>query len=262
MAFLTLSMYSDVLSMDTNVSVILPEKRKGGREEVNYCKYPVLYCLHGHGDDHTAWIRKSNIEIIARNYQVVVVMPAVQRSYYVDACQGFAYYTYLTKELPVKMANFFPISLKREDTYIMGNSMGGYGAFRIALANPDKYAAAAALSPALPQTLYKYKNEFTRGMELAAGPEEQFEGSDNDLLKLADDLNAYEGDKPKLYATCGNQDWISNEGFRLLDEHIRNNDKELDYLSWTEDGQHDWDFWNPQIRKCIELFHFKEADQR
>ena len=257
MAFLTMSMYSEVLSMDTNVSVILPEKRKGGLETLHpERKYPVLYCLHGHGDDHTAWIRKSNIEVVARDYNLVVVMPTVQRGYYVDGVHGFRYYTYITEELPTKIANFFPISMKREDTYIMGNSMGGYGALRIALANPDRYAGAAALSPALPQVLFKYHNEFTRGMELAVGPEEQFSGSENDLLPLLDRLNGYNGDRPRLYACCGTEDWISSEGFQLLDGYMKEHCPGLDYQSETAGGEHNWDFWSPQIKKSIELFNF------
>lgn len=89
MAYLNLSMYSKVLPMDTNVSVLLPEQRKGARETLHPDrKYPVLYCLHGYGDDHTAWIRKSNIEIAARDYHVVVVMPTVQRGYYADSASG------------------------------------------------------------------------------------------------------------------------------------------------------------------------------
>ena len=261
MAFLTMSMYSEVLSMDTNVSVILPEKRKGGLETLHPDrKYPVLYCLHGHGDDHTAWIRKSNIETAARNYGVVVIMPTVQRGYYVDGVHGFAYYTYITEELPVKMANFFPISLKREDTYIMGNSMGGYGALRIALANPDRYAGVSSLSPALPQVLYKYHNEFTRGMGLAVGTEEKFAESENNLLNLLDRLNGYEGEKPKIYACVGTEDWISGESYQLLDSYIRKNCPQLDYTSATAPGEHNWDFWNPQISKSIKMFGFPENE--
>lgn len=259
MAFLTLSMYSEVLSMDTNVCVLLPEHRKGAREEPHPDKkYPVLYCLHGHGDDHTAWIRKSNIEVAARDYQVVVVMPTVQRGYYCDSDLGLAYYTYITEELPVKMANFFPISDRRENSFVMGNSMGGYGAFRAALANPDRYAAAAALSPALPQVLYKYRNEFTRAMALAVGPEEDFAESDNNLLNLADRLAGTEGEKPRLYACCGTEDWISLEGFHLLDTHMKAKGAALDYRSETTPGAHNWDFWNPQIKKVIEWFGFQK----
>lgn len=261
MAFLTLSMYSEVLSMDTNVNVLLPERRKGEREELHPDrKYPVLYCLHGHGDDHTAWIRKSNIEIVARDYGVVVVMPTVQRGFYADSEQGFAYYTYITQELPVKMANFFPISMKPEDTFLMGNSMGAYGALRIALLDPARYAAVAALSVALPQVLYKYHNEFTRGMELALGPEEQLAGSDRDILTLVDRLAQREGATPKIYACCGTEDWISYEGFQLLDRHIKEHAPALNYQSSTNSGGHNWDFWNPHIRKAVEQFGFPKNE--
>ena len=111
MAFITMSLYSNVLQMDTNVNVILPEVRKGEQPLEPDRKYPVLYCLHGHGDDHTAWIRKSNIEYLVRNYGLIVVMPTVARSYYTDQYHGHRYIKYLSEELPVKIANFFPASL-------------------------------------------------------------------------------------------------------------------------------------------------------
>ena len=253
MAFLSMSMYSEILQMDTGVNVLLPENRKGKMDEYHPDKrYPILYCLHGHGDDQSAWIRKSNIENIARNYEVIVVMPTVQRGWYSDGI--YDYFSYICQELPIKMANFFPISDKREDTYIMGNSMGGYGALKAALTYPEKYAAAAALSPALPQTFYKYHNEFSRGIQIAVGDEERMERSKNDLLHLADLCTS----DIRVFSFCGRQDWIAYEGFQLLDEHIKERCKELNYRSFESDGGHDWGFWNPAIQYCIESFGFKK----
>ena len=259
MAFLTMSMFSEILQMDTDVSVLLPENRKGGIDPLRPDhKYPVIYCLHGHGDDHTAWIRKSNIETVARQYNVIVVMPTVQRGYYIDSDNGYQYYTYITKELPIKIANFFPASLRRGDQYLMGNSMGGFGALRIGLANPEHYAGIYALSPALPQSFTGIKNEFTRGIDMLFGPTEELVKSDNNLLNLADQLNQYEGNRPLIYACCGTEDMLVWNGFESLDQHIKAHDGNLDYHSYTTPGNHDWDFWNPQIKKAFEIFGFEK----
>ena len=254
-----MSMFSDVLQMDTDVSVLLPENRKGGIDPLYPDKkYPVLYCLHGHGDDHTAWIRKSNIEIIAREYQVIVVMPTVQRGYYIDSENGYQYYTYISKELPIKIANFFPASLKREDQYLMGNSMGGYGALRVGMGNPENYKAIYALSPALPQSFSGIQNEFTRGIDLLFQGIDRIDGTENDLLKLTLDLDKYDGNKPEIHACCATEDLLVWDGYERLDKYIKENTKNLNYSSYTEKGGHDWGFWNPQIAKAFEVFGFEK----
>lgn len=258
MAYLTLSMYSNVLAMDTDVSILLPEARRAAENFKKTEDYPVLYCLHGHGDDHTAWIRKSNIELLTRKLKAVVVMPTVQRGYYVDSPVGLKYYTYLVEELPEKLHKWFHISLERKDNFIMGNSMGGYGALRIALANPGKYAGVAALSPALPQTLYDYEEEFSRVMALSVGNREDYEKSDNNILNLIDRLEQSGEKMPQIYVCCGNEDPISLEGFRLLKDYVGKKSVKNVFRFYEGEGRHDWDFWNPQIRKAVEMFAFEE----
>lgn len=92
-------------------------------------KYPVLYLLHGHGDDQTGWIRKSMLELKVRDRELIVVMPTAHRGFYINGKHGYRYFDYLAKELPRAVGNFFHGSLERKDNYIAGLSMGGYGAF-------------------------------------------------------------------------------------------------------------------------------------
>lgn len=263
MAFLTLSMYSEVLHLDTNVNVILPEQRKTGKEILDPDrKYPVLYLLHGMGDDHTAWSRKSTIELIARECNLVVVMPTVGCSSYVNQVHGLNYYDYMTKELPVKMANFFPVSLKREDTFIAGNSMGGYGALRIALGNPDKYAGAASLSGALtPYGEYETEEEREKNVGGKAmktirmntfGTMEEYLASDNNLVNLVEKLRTYDGEKPKLFICCGTDDPITYTYNKAFLEAIK--DKELDYYYEESPGSHNWAYWNPKLQQIFDFF--------
>lgn len=263
MAFLTMSMYSETLHMDTNVNVILPEQRKTGKQLLEPDrKYQVLYLLHGMGDDHTAWMRKSMIELIARECNVVVVMPTTGCGFYVNQKYGVNYYDYLTKELPVKMANFFPVSLKREDTFIAGNSMGGYGALRIALANPDKYAGAASLSGGLtPYEEFMTEEERTKhtgGSAMDAtrmnafGTIEEYLASDNNLVNLVEKLRSYRGTKPKLFICCGLEDPITYTHNLAFLEFVK--EKELDYHYEDGPGSHNWAYWNPKLQKIFDFF--------
>lgn len=131
------------------MKVFLPEKRQQVPNLEPNKKYPVLYLLHGHSDDDTSWIRKSIIELLIREQDLIAVMPNGHRSFYTNGRESHRYFDYLVQELPVVAANFFPASIKREDTCIAGISMGGHGAFKAALTYPERYFAAASLSGAL-----------------------------------------------------------------------------------------------------------------
>ena len=111
--------------------------------------FPLLYLLHGLSDDHTAWVRYTSIERYADAYGLAVVMPQVHRSFYTDQAHGGAFWTFLAEELPELVQRFFVVSARREDTFVAGLSMGGYGALRWALRRPGRFAAAASLSGAL-----------------------------------------------------------------------------------------------------------------
>ena len=83
-----------------------------------------------------------------RTYHVLFVLPDAQRSYSTDMAHGQKYFTYLTQDLPRIVRDVFRVSTAPEDSYIMGASMGGYGALKAALTYPENYAACVAFSPA------------------------------------------------------------------------------------------------------------------
>lgn len=146
MAFLTCDFFSYHLGMDVQMNVLLPEKRQEEPKPAPDAKYKVLYLLHGHSDDHSAYIRKSLIEVLVRRYDLAVVMPDAHRSGYANMIHGHRYYDYMTEDVMMQAPNFFPISTKPEDTYIAGLSMGGAGAMKIGLNNPGRFAGVGCMS--------------------------------------------------------------------------------------------------------------------
>ena len=151
MAFITLNYFSEALGMQTEVYVVIPQKSNTGEIGIDSGKsadkYKCLYLLHGHSDDQTIWMRRTSIERYATEYGICVVMPCGGRSFYTDMKHGMKYYTFVAKELPAMICEMFNVSDKREDNFLAGNSMGGYGAMKIALTESDRFCAAAALSP-------------------------------------------------------------------------------------------------------------------
>ena len=261
------SVYSHVLGMDVPLNVFLPERRKREALDTSGKKYPVLYLLHGHSDDQNAWMRKSNIELLIRDLEVVVVMPTVHRGFYTDCKKGLKYFTFIAEELPIMVRNMFHVSNKREETFVMGNSMGGYGAFKLALNYPDRYGAAASLSGGLEpyqcfmdpeiDSLFNIA-DFTANMRNVFGSKEDYEQSENDLCYMAKKLDEYEGPQPLLYQCCGTEDYLTYEQNNIFSQFVEKNTSHLNRVYSESAGGHDWTYWMPRAKEFIEMLNLRK----
>lgn len=249
MALVTCDFFSESLEFGTSMTVLLPQATEAqvgvtSAADADGDGPPVLYLLHGMSDDHTAWLRYTSIERYATAAGLAVVMPAVARSFYTDEAHGHAYWTYVADELPEIVSSFFRVSTRPQRTYVAGLSMGGYGALRLALARPRRYAAAASLSGAL--DIVRRAGEPVRREEMHGrifgGPP----GPEHDLFALLD--GARPDDVPPLHITCGADD-------RLLEdsqEFVRRAEaKGLDVSSAFPPGDHEWGLWDRVIQDVI-----------
>lgn len=262
MALLHVNFFSDVLGKSTAMYVILPQRTSkqigmaGARGEG---KYPVLYLLHGLSDDYTIWQRRTSIERYVSDMGIAVVMPDVDTSFYTDMVYGRRYWTFISEELPEIVHDFFPnISEAREDTFVAGLSMGGYGAFKLALGT-DRFAAAASLSGALDIPLEMARPD--RVAENGAlwrniyGDLDKVRDSANDVLFLAKQKKESGKILPKLYIWCGTEDFIyelSVSAHKKLDE--------LGYdLTYEEShGDHQWKYWDEKIQTVLAWLPIKK----
>lgn len=131
MALLRCNFFSDVLGMSMSMTVILPQKTRnqiGMAGAAPTDRHPCLYLLHGLSDDDTIWSRRTSIERYVAPLGLAVIMPNVHRGFYTDMAHGYRYWTYISEEIPALAQSFFHISDRREDTFVAGLSMGGYGA--------------------------------------------------------------------------------------------------------------------------------------
>lgn len=254
MALIQCNFFSEVLGISTSMTVILPQqtKRQIGLDNKKKPdgRHPTLYLLHGLSDDDTAWVRKSSIERYVASRGLAVVMPNVHRSFYTDMAFGGRYWTFLSEELPEVAHSFFPLSDKREDNFVAGLSMGGYGAFKWALRQPERFAAAASLSGALDMTARgegEVDEELEHMFKMVFG--DGVAGTDNDLLWLLEQGAAAGGPKPKLFQCCGTEDFLYEDNLRFT-EVCRKSGYELTDL--YDPGAHEWNYWDEHIKLVLD----------
>jgi Predicted esterase len=258
MALIDVHAFSDALGMQVAFHVLLPQpvtREIGVSGSEHRARYPVLWLLHGLSDDHTTWLRRTSIERYAATRNLAIVMPAGGRSFYQDMASGANYWTFLTEELPALCRAWFPMSDAREDNFVAGLSMGGYGAIRMALAKPDRYAAGASLSGALDlNTFLREASEDgspIKRAEWAAifGAELRTAGTDADLYFLAERVAAGTGPTPKLFVSCGTDDPLIGDS-RAFHRHLI--DVGLGHTYEEHPGDHEWDYWDTHIQRVIE----------
>ena len=202
-----------------------PDVRPGHHMEA---KFPVLYLLHGHGNDYQCWLRYTAVERLAEEQRIALVTFNSENKAYNNRPDGDNYYDFLNEELPDFITWMFPISARREDAYIAGLSMGGYGTLVHALTNPGRYCAFGAMSP---------------GIGVRDG-------------RFIDPLHELEAriregaDLPKGYICCGKQDFLYQRVENFVGEA-----KALgaDFTWHPVDGyEHEWRYWDMEIANFLQ----------
>ena len=249
MALIHLVYFSDALGVQTPVDVILPEGQQGisvdasGESELP----KVLYLLHGYSDDQTIWQRRTSVERYAASHNLAVNMPGVNQSFYCNEAYGERYWDYVSDELPRVMHRFFRLSDKPEDTFVAGLSMGGYGAMKLALNHPERFAAAASFSGAA-DIVSMNKRHPIEWKRIFGGKSPR--GTECDLYHMMKVSGAAER-KPRLYVSCGTADFLYEQHKRFVPALKKAG---WDVISWDEpDAVHEWGFWDREIRKFIDL---------
>lgn len=236
MALLHCEIHSEILQKQTQFSAILPQT---GDE------LPVLYLLHGLGDDSSSWTRFTQLESWANEYGIAVMMPNAERSFYADMAFGGNYYTYIQKEFPQICESMFRISNKREKRFLAGLSMGGYGALKLALREPNRYRVVGSFSGALDIELSR--TQVSSQEWLAIFGKRFITETENDidsLLNQCEDFSAL----PIFHLSCGSKD-----AFAFSHKLFYKNMLKLKLMPefFLDEGYaHTWPYWNI----CIERF--------
>jgi putative tributyrin esterase len=253
LAHLRCDFFSDALGLSTSMTVILPQQTSGQigmRGTAPDADPPVLYLLHGLSDDDTIWLRRTSIERYVSAMGLAVIMPQVHRSFYTDEARGLRYWTFLTEELPELIGRFFRVSSQPTETFVAGLSMGGYGAFKWALREPDRFAAAASVSGAL--NIARQENSEGWPQDPAFADRlygnRSPAGSNDDLLWLVRHTGLSTANCPQLYLCCGTDDELFADNVQFRDVAVEHG------LPLTVDfgpGEHEWGYWDAKIQDVL-----------
>ncbi|MBP3674121.1 MAG: hypothetical protein J6J18_09875 [Oscillospiraceae bacterium] len=241
MAYIRCDYSSQMLKMNTSMIVLLPDL-------VELSEIDVVYLLHGLTDNCTGWTRFSAVERYAREHGVAVIMPEVQRSFYTDMELGVNYFSYILKELPEFCHRTFGLSRKREHNFIMGLSMGGYGALKCAFTAPEQFAGCASFSAV---------TDIAGRVERAPQCEkDEFQAIFGEQLKVPESCDLFALARkaspeamPRLFMTCGEQDTLYPENVRLA-QMLKAGGFNASFDHW--EGVHSWDFWDRSVKMAMD----------
>ena len=246
----TKTVKSDILKMERKYAIYLPP----GYNESDQA-YPVLYLLHGSGDDHTGWVQFGQVQHIAdltiaegKCARMIIVMPDAntgRRGYFNDMRGDFNYEDFFFNELIPHIEKTYRVRSERRYRAIAGLSMGGGGTIFYTLHHPELFAAAAPLSASTGSWDYEqFKSRQRNNVS-----EEQMEAyyKRHSVAEIIKNASKEELDKIKQvrwYISCGDDDFLY-EGNSLMHIFFRKN--EIPHEFRIKDGGHTWTYWRMEL---------------
>ena len=259
MAIMSVDLFSKSLMRTVHIRAIIP----GDQRDLmgNFVQEPkplkTLYLLHGILGSESDWVNGTRIAEWAQSRNLAVIMPAGENRFYVDQQKTMEYYgEFIGQELVELTRRLFPLSHKKEDTYIAGLSMGGYGALRNGLKYHETFGAIGALSSALVMDDIAKSDDtspisFQRRSyyEAVFGDVHQVVGSDLDPRALIQQLKKTNQNIPKLYLACGLQDFLIEKNHVFRDFLIK---EEVEVTYEEGEGTHSWLFWDTYMKHFLD----------
>lgn len=253
MSLIQMGFFSEELNMFTRVNIVLPLPRDC---RVPVEDLPVLYLFHGMGDDETSWMRKTSIERYALEHGLAVIMPDGGLGCYENMVHGAKYRNYLTRELPRIMRANFPISAKREKNFIAGCSMGGFGALKLALSNPETFSVAGCFSAAH----FEYRPDSPRHQAMLQRVYGD-RADEFDARIAADAVAVNAGSLPLcVWHSCGDADALRENALKSRAYFEALPEGKISYHFEMLPGRHDWALWDETAKRFISDLNLPEPE--
>lgn len=250
MANVKVNFLSYTLHRAVDLTVIIPtmcfsEMMQPNPAHAADARYPVLYLLHGYGNNHATWNGYTSVELYAEERNMAVVMLSAENKAYINHDGDDNYYDFISHELPEFIQSMFPVSDRPEDTYIAGLSMGSMGTLLHSLSMPERFRAAGAFSGPMMQ------------MNMGMTPEERAAMTDADwdqlvspeAVELVEKAKAEGKSLPDYYVATGTQD--NPEGSKAFARFLEKNGAKVT-TNFERVYGHEWQFWDESIKEFLD----------
>lgn len=263
MARLTVNFFSTSLKRTVTINVILPVDKAfsyDGKDRV-VKPYKTLYLLHGLLGDCNDWIENAPIRRLAEDHDLAIVCPSGENGFYFDSLMipNADYGEFIGSELVKMTRKMFPLSHKREDTFIAGLSMGGYGAMRNGLKYHKTFSRIGCFSGAL--HIFETERRSSLNADTIFGDMDKATKTDlNPRVCFEKMSKAYKGNKglyPKIYMSCGEDDDLLSASLSFRDFLL---DKGADVTWHQSKGAHEWGVWREEIINLVNWLPLGEAE--
>jgi enterochelin esterase-like enzyme len=248
---------SKILKMDRKYAIYLPPDYETSRRS-----YPVLYLLHGAGDDQTGWVQFGEVlrigdEAIRSGIAtpMIIVMPDAntgKRGYINDIKGEWRYEDFFFQEFMPFIEKEYRIKADKRYRAIAGLSMGGEGTFIFALHHPELFSAACPLSAATgPKSVAELKDyRLWQGVDGISDIDKESYFNRYSVLSLIKNIPDDQKKAVRWYIDCGDDDFLY-EGNCLV--HIAMRQKEIPHEFRIRDGAHNWTYWRESLPKVLEF---------
>ncbi|MDR6339791.1 enterochelin esterase-like enzyme [Filimonas zeae] len=260
--------YSNLLHRAQHVSVYKPAGYVTGKDSL-----PVLYLLHGMGDNHTGWLRLGRLQQVADSCisngsmkPCIIVMPDAGLTYYLNSKDGNTpYEDYFMHELIPALEKRYACKTGKQNRVISGLSMGGFGCLLYAMHHPDMFSACYAMSPGIRNdedikrmSLVEFKRRYSTALGTIHEKDERITPwwHENSILYLAEHMPEVQKKQVRYYIDCGDDDPLS-KGSALL--HIIMQQQQIPHEYRVKNGAHTWEYWQEALPTALK---FLTADFR
>lgn len=251
-----LSLPSKILGMDRKYAIYLPPDY-----ETSQRSYPVLYLLHGGGDDQTGWVQFGEVLTIAdkainegKATAMIIVMPDANtgtRGYSNNATGSWRYEDFFFQELMPYIEKTYRIKTEKRYRAISGLSMGGDGTFTYALHHPELFSSACPLSAGTgPLTIEDAKKRLLTGKEKITDQQVTDFYNRQSVVTLVNNVPDSLKKSVRWFIDCGDDDFLY-EGNSLV--HIAMRKKEIPHEFRIRDGAHNWTYWRQALPVVLEF---------
>lgn len=249
----TVQFHSPLIGKTLPYNVVLPTDYRVSRNT----RYPVLYLLHGLSGHYSDWLTRTNVADYAAKYRIIVVMPEGNDGWYTDSATepSEKYESYFIRELIPDVQKRFRTIESRYGRGVAGLSMGGYGALKLGFKYPATFAFAGSMSGALDAASWPEKDLLAGAIRESVmrvfGADGSATRKANDIFEMVRTIPSTRiATLPYFYFDCGIEDPVcgSNPPFAAL---LR--EKKIPHEYRQIPGNHNWQYWDQQVREVLKI---------